>query len=267
LRAVDARTGRLVWTYQVPAGWQTALPSDPGGAAPASGLVVVSPDGQATTVDLATGAQRISARIDTTAVLQHGPGELPTGLTLGVYGDKLVLVTGGQDRPTLAAYQLSTLGLRWTSTVSALDVQVTRCEPWLCVSDDHSIYAIAGDSGAPAWTLTDARHFKGWVDGWTYDEPYPVEPDDATLVDPVTQRVMFHLGRWRIPEPSNTGPVLTMLTERQSNRTWLGLLATGPRIDILGAVPDLTPNSCDVADGYLACLTTTGQLWIWRYRR
>jgi hypothetical protein len=99
-----------------------------------------------------------------------------------------------------------------------------------------------------------------------YDEAYPVEPDDATLVDPITQRVMLHLGRWQIPELSDTGPVLTMLMERDSTRTWLGLLTTGPSIDILGAVPDLTLNSCDVDDDYLACLTTTAQLRIWRYR-
>jgi hypothetical protein len=116
LRAVDAHTGRPVWTYQVPAGWQTALPSDPAGAAPANGFVVISPNGRAITVDLATGAQRTSATIDTTAVLQRGLGELPTWLTLGVYGDQLVLVTASPGRPTLAAYQLSTLGLRWTST-------------------------------------------------------------------------------------------------------------------------------------------------------
>jgi hypothetical protein len=201
----------------------------------------------ATTGDLATGAQRTSTRTDTTAILQHGQGELPTGLTLGVYSDLLVLVTVSPGGPALAAYRLSTLGPRWTSTVSALDVFVTRCGPWLCASDDHSINAIALDTGAPARTLTDAGHFRGWADGWMYDEPYLVEPDDATLVDPLTQRVMLHLGRWRIPEPSNTGPVLTMLPERHSNRTWIGLLTTG--------------------DGYLGCLTTSGQLRIWRYRR
>jgi hypothetical protein len=267
LRAVDARTGRLVWTYQVPAGWQTALPADPAGAAPANGFVVISPDGQATTVDLATGVRRTSATIDTTAVLQRGLGELPTWLTLGVYGDQLVLVTVSRGRPILAGYPLSRLDLRWTSPLSTLDIKVTRCGPWLCASDGHSIDAIAMDTGAPAWKRTDAGHFKGWADGWMYDEPYPVEPDDATVVDPLTQQVMLHLGPWRIPEPSNTGPMLAMLPERHSTRTWLGLLTTGPSIDILGAVPDLTLNSCDVDDGYLACLTTTAQLRIWRYRR
>jgi hypothetical protein len=267
LRAVDARTGRLVWTYQVPAGSQTALPADPAGAAPASALAVISPDGRATVVDLATGARRTSATIDTTAVLRRGLGELPTWLTLGVYGDLLVLVIVSPGRPTLAAYQLPTLHPRWASTVSTLDISVSRCGQWLCLSDADGIHAIAMDTGAPVWTLADAGHFKGWADGWMYDEPYPVDPDDATLVDPLTRRVVLHLGRWRIPEPSETGPVLTMLAERDSTRTWLGLLATGPRVDILGALPDLTLNSCDIGDGYLACLTTAGQLRIWRYRQ
>jgi hypothetical protein len=211
--------------------------------------------------------RRTSATIDTSAVLRRGLGELPTWLTLGVYGDQLVLVAVSQGRPILAAYQLSTLRLRWTSPLSTMDIRVTRCGPWLCASDNHSIDAIAMDTGVPAWKLADTGHFKDWAAGWMYDEPYPLEPDDATLVDPITQRVMLHLGRWRIPEPSSTGPVLTMLTERDSNRTWLGLLTTGPSIDILGLVPDLALNSCVADDGYLACLTTTGQLRIWRYRR
>ena len=267
LRAVDARTGRLVWTYRVPAGWQTALPSDPAGTVPAGGFVVVSPSGQGTTVDLGTGAPRASAAIDSTAVLRRGLGELPTWLTLGVYGDLLVLVTVSGGRPVLAAYRLDTLAPQWTSTVSAVNVNVGRCGPWLCAGDGHSIHAVALATGAPAWTLADAGHFKGWALGWLYDEPYPVETDDATLVDPLTQRVLLHLGQWRIPEPSSTGPVLAMLPERHSNRTWLGLLTTGPRIDILGAVVDQTLNNCDLGDTYLACVTTNGELRIWRYVR
>jgi outer membrane protein assembly factor BamB len=267
LRAVDARTGRQVWTYQVPAGWQTALPADPAGTAPANGFVVVSPDGRATVVDLATGARRASATIDTTAVLQRGLGELPTWFALGVYGDLLALVTVSGGRPALAAYRLDTLGPRWTSTASTLNVNVGRCGVWLCMSDGHGVNAIAMDTGAPAWSLADAGHFKGWADEWRYDEPYPVEPDDATLVDPLTRRVVLHLGRWRIPEPWNTGPVLMMLAERDANRTWLGLLAAGPGVDILGAMPDLTLNSCEVGDAYLTCLTTAGQIRVWRYRR
>jgi outer membrane protein assembly factor BamB len=267
LQAVDAHTGRPVWTYQVPAGSQTALPADPAGAAPADGLVVISPGGQATVVDLATGARRTSATIDATAVLQRGLGELPTWRTLGVYGKLLVLVTAGPGRPALAAYQLNTLGPRWTSTISTLNVNVSPCGRWLCMSDGHSIHAIALDTGAPAWTLADAGHFKGWADEWMYDEPYPVDPDDATLVDPLTQQVALHLGRWRIPERSNAGPVLTMLAERHSNRTWLGLVTAGPSVDILGALPELTVNSCEIGDSYLACFTTAGQLRIWRYRR
>jgi len=35
--------GHPDWTYQVPAGWQTALPSDLPGTVPALGFVVISP--------------------------------------------------------------------------------------------------------------------------------------------------------------------------------------------------------------------------------
>jgi hypothetical protein len=230
--------------------------------------VVIAANGQATTVDLATGGNRASAVIDATAVSQRGRGDLPTSLALAVYGDRLVRVTSRQGRPTLAAYQVSTLGLQWTAAVSMMEVNVAGCGPWLCVADQHGIRAIAPDTGAPAWEMTNVDRYRGWAAGWIYDEPDRTQPDAAaTLIDPVTQRVVLNLGRWRIPAPSNTGPVLTMLAERQSARIWLGLLTAGPRVDVLGAVPGRTQNSCEVDGGYLACLTTSAQLRIWRYRR
>jgi hypothetical protein len=116
--------------------------------------------------------------------------------------------------------------------------------------------------------MTHVDGFQDWAAGWIYDEPNPIQPDAAALVDPLTQRVVLDLGRWRIPAPSNTGPMLVMLPERQSTRTWLALLTTGPRIDVLGAVTELTQNSsCQLSDAYLSCLTTSAQLRIWRYRR
>jgi outer membrane protein assembly factor BamB len=268
LRAVGARTGQLVWSYRVPAGSQTALPSATAGAEPAQGFVVISPNGQATTVDLASGTERTSATIDATAITRPARGDLPTGLAFGVYGDQLVLVTTRRGGAILAAYQVSTLGLQWMLAISAVDVNVSQCGPWLCVSDNHGTYAVTRDRGAPAWTMTNVGGFRGWAAGWIYDEPDAIQPDGATLIDPLTQRVVLDMGRWRILAPSNTGPVLMMLAERQSTRTWFGLLATGPRIDVLGAVTELTPNSwCEVGDRYLSCLTTSSQLRIWRYRR
>jgi outer membrane protein assembly factor BamB len=266
LQSVEAGTGRSVWTYQVPAGSQTALPSATAGANPSQTFVVLSPDGQATTVDLGTGTERTSAAIDATTITQPDHGDLPTGLAFGVYGDQLVLVNAGQGGAGLAAYRVSTLGLQWRSAISMIDVYVSECGPWLCVSDENGIDAITRDSGEPAWTMTAGGGFRGWAAGWIYVEPDATHPDPA-LIDPVTQRVVLTLGRWTIPAPSNTGPVLMMLAERQSTRTWLGLLATGPRIDVLGAVTGVTQNSCEVGEGYLACLTTDAQLRIWRYRR
>jgi outer membrane protein assembly factor BamB len=265
LRAVEARTGRLAWAHLIPAGWQTALPAD--GSEPANSFGVIAANGQSTTVDVATGGNRGSATIDATAISQRGRGDLPTSLALGVYGDPLVLVTSRQGRPILAAYQVSTLGLEWTAAVSMLDVNVSGCGSWLCVADQHGIRAIAPDTGAQAWEMTNVDRYRGWAAGWIYDEPDQTQPDAAaTLIDPVTQRVVLNLGRWRIPAPSNTGPVLTM-AERQSARIWLGLLTAGPRVDVLGAVTGLTQNSCEIGDRYLACLTTSAQLRIWRYRR
>lgn len=266
LHAVEARTGRLVWAYRVPTGWQTVLPAA-ARAEPASGLVVIAPNGQATTVDLATGAERASAVIDAATISQSGQSDTPARLAVGVYGDQLVLVTSRQGRPTLAAYRLSTLGLQWTAVLHTLAVFVSRCGTQLCVADEDAIYAFAPDTGTPTWTMRNAHRIRAWLGGWIYDEPDPTQSDGATLIDPVTQRVVLNLGRWRIHTPSNSGPVLMTLVEPDATRTWLGLLAAGPRVDVLGVVTELAQNSCQVGDGYMACLTTTDQLRMWRYRR
>jgi hypothetical protein len=77
--------------------------------------------------------------------------------------------------------------------------------------------------------------------------------------------VVLHLGDWRIPAP-NTGPVLLTAAEAGSTDTWLGLLADGPRIEILGAITAPLQSGCQVGDEHLACLTVNDQLRILRYR-
>jgi hypothetical protein len=86
------------------------------------------------------------------------------------------------------------------------------------------------------------------------------------LADPVTDRTVLDLGRWRLSTQTPGRPPLFAWVERDSGITWLGLLTPGPRIQVLGAVTGLAQNTCGLGESYLACMTTTHQLRIWRYR-
>jgi outer membrane protein assembly factor BamB len=139
LHGVEARTGRLVWARQVPAGWRTVLPVDEAGAGPATWFVVVAPSGQATTIDLATGAVQAAATIDAVTTNQS---DNPAGLVM-LFGDQLLLITTRQGRPTLAAYQVTTLGQQWAATLPTTVVFLSWCGRWLCASYLNATHAIA----------------------------------------------------------------------------------------------------------------------------
>jgi hypothetical protein len=203
-----------------------------------------------------------SAVIDPVAVNQSGTA----GSLVQVFGDQLVLVTTRPDGPAMAAYGVNTLSLQWTAALPTTDVFLRQCRPWLCLSYMNGIHAITPTTGTPAWSMTNSTQFGGWVAGWIQTPTDPTHPDASALINPVTQRVVLNLGRWRIATPSNATPVLVTAVVPGSTQTWLGLLATGPRIELLGVVDALPHYPCQVTDGYLACLTNNDQLRIWRYR-
>lgn len=258
LHGVAVRTGRVVWARQVPAGWRAVLPVNEGGAAPATGFVVVDPSGQATTIDLATGGVRAAAAIDTVTTDQSNAA----GVEL--FGDQLLALTTRQGRPTLTAYQVTTLGQQWAATLPTTQAFLSRCGPWLCAFYLNATHAIDARTGAPAWTMTNSPQPMGWLAGWIYEAADTTHPDAGALIDPVTQRVALHLNAWRISAPTADRVLLTEAAG--PNDTWLGLVADGPSIEVLGMVGAQLQDSCQVGDGHLACLTTGGQLLILKYK-
>jgi hypothetical protein len=262
MRALNLRTGQPVWSYQVPAGWLTALPDDPSETDPLDRFIVVTPDGQASAVDLATGTPRATATIPVTPAAL---GDNTAGPWLALLGGQLVVGYLRQGSPTLTVYRTDTLAAQWTTTVPTLDIGVTRCASLLCLSDVHGVRAVAAATGTAVWTRSGAAWF-GLVDGWIYDAPQPFESGSARLVDPVTARTVLDLGRWRLSTQTPGRPPLLEWVEKDSGRIWLALLTPGLRIQVLGAVTDLAQNTCGLGDSYLACMTIAHQLRIWRYR-
>ncbi len=262
VRALDARTGRPVWSYQVPAGWRTVLGYDPSGGDPVDLFVVVAPGGRASAVDLASGRVRAAATtpLDPASAADGNHPEQ----RLALIGDQLLVGYLRQGQPTVTVYRARTLTPQWTGRVATLDLDGTRCPPLLCLHDRYGVRAVVPTTGVVVWTANGAAWF-GLVDRWLYDEPQPFQPGSARLIDPATTHTVLDLGRWRLAAQNPGQPPLFELVE-ESGRSWLGLLAPGPRIQALGAVTDLPQNTCDVGTGYLACMTTAHQLRIWHYR-
>ena len=260
VRALNLRTGQPVWSYQVPGGWLTALPADPADADPSDRFVVIAPDGQASAVDLATGAVRANATIPVT---QAALDENTAGPWLALLGNQLVVGYLRQGSPALTVYRTDTLAPQWTVMVPTLNVAVHRCAPLLCLSDTRGVRGVAAATGTAVWAANGAAWF-GQVDGWIYDAPQPSQPGSARLIDPVTEHIVLELGQWRLSAQAPGRPPLFEWVEKDSGRTWLGLLTAGPRIQVLGAVTGLAQDSCGLGDSYLACLTIPRQLRIWR---
>jgi outer membrane protein assembly factor BamB len=269
VQALDVGSGRPVWSYRVPAGRWTAFPYDVfgtdavSGTGSAGGFVVVAPDGQASAVDLDTGAVRAAATIAVGTTRQLGGGV--AGPVLAVRGDLLVVGYLRDGQPTVAVYRTGTLTRQWTATVRTLNVGVTWCGPVLCLNDEYGFRAVVPDTGRVAWSVTDAGWY-GPVDRWLYQAPDPLRPGSAHLVDPATGRSVLDLGRWRLGGQATGQPPLFELVEAESGRIWLGLLGTGPHIRPVGSLTGLAANSCTLGGGYLACLTTTDRLRVWHYR-
>lgn len=262
VRAINLRTGRPLWSYQVPDGWFVALPDDPPDDDPTDRFVVVDPTGRASTVDLATGAVRTTATI---ALGSAGQADgKPSGPLLALRGDQLLVGYLRLGHPVVTAYRTDTLTSQWTVTVPTLELSVIRCAPLLCLGGQDETQALAPKSGAVVWVEKDVTWY-GLVDHWLYEAAHPFQPDSVRLADPNSGRTVLDLSRWRLSTTAADKPPLLQRDDTASHRTWLGVLTPGLHIQILGAVAGLPQNSCDLGIDYIACSITSHQVRIWRY--
>lgn len=264
VRALNARTGQQIWEYPAPAGWLVTLPYVVDGTDPASTFVVSSLDGGAIAVDLATGQALTSGQIESPVTAPAGQGEEQQEWRYQIYGNQLLVYAGSR----LTAYALGTLAWQWTVAVPGTDASLTGCGPWLCLDDGATLRALARGTGTPAWSMPrgSGQPSLAWVRQWIYRGPVPGDPGDASLFEPVAQRVVLDLGNWRLAAQADT-PAVLRLDGGRSGLTWIGLLTEGLQVEPLGAVTALNQQPCAVGGpGYLACLTVRGDLRIWRYQ-
>ena len=286
-RQVDARTGRELWSYQVPAGWTTALPDDPPGSDTERHLVAVSPTGAARSLELATGRQVAAADLDVGAPTaaeaepsvgsgpEHEESSYNAGPSLMIRGDELLV--GYEDEATgqtsLAGYRTDSLAPLWTVPVRSLTLRVDGCGRLLCLGESGQVRALRADTGAVVWSGKGWPGVVGVLGRWLYTvsdlaASYGYWPGPARLIDPGSGRTDLDLGNWRlVSEPDPAGrPALFERIEQSTGRVWLGALGNGPSVTPLGTVADLPSGTCDAGPHYIVCLTTGQLVSIWRYR-
>jgi hypothetical protein len=163
-------------------------------------------------------------------------------------------------------HRVSTLDIQWTAILSTAGAFLGPCGRWLCIVDQDGVHAIVPDTGAPAWTMPNTPQFTTWPAGST---KAPTSPTRATLSASTRDAA-------RGPQPESLADhprtvehragcddnSATRLDRRLARRT-----GPGPRVDILGAVTQVSQDSCQVDDGYLACLAINNELRIGRYGR
>lgn len=290
LQGVNVRTGAPTWARRVAAGSYTALPAAATLSTPAADpyAVVIAPGGDATSVDLTSGAVSGTARVHVgpTRTLrgdEYGPSLVVTGpwLLVGYLG------TGG---PTLAAYRAATLRPAWVGRVRSLDVVTTQCGQLTCLTDEEGTRAVDLATGREGWS-TSAWQPVRMLGRWLYALPQGNRHGSGGLLAPGSGTPLLTLAGWApVPGPA-AGPYLLHSTQPADQlvaapaASWLGVLrATGgvPRVQPLGPMANLPVAGCVAVPGFLACdtavtevcpppprtgaCTQDSRLWIWRYR-
>ena len=258
---VDPATGGTRWTVDVP---NTAV-LQPVPGAPFRALLVHD-DGRAEVRDLETGTLLGGNRLPPADYAPDNPG---------IVGESLLLRHPVDGVPTVTAYDLGTLAVRWSRpAAAAYDTQL--CGDYACLVGRTGVRAVDPVTGAELWNRPGWRGVEQRGDQLL---AYGLGADgDAAvgIVEPGTGRVVVDLRRWQVlPNAVPGGTVMVTrptLVEPDDPadpaslvRVVLGAADPGARaVRPIGALPTDT-GDCRVAPERLVC-RSAGRLVVWSYR-
>jgi outer membrane protein assembly factor BamB len=282
--AVDAATGDVAWTMDVPS--LTRISFDSNGESAARRAVLVAGDGTVTGRDLSTGM--VTGQIAVPELALPPPGAVGTSHTAGapeltVAGGRAIVTRhndvgsdGTADVIDMTAYDVVTLARLWSGTVRSEPadrrpgdnyVGPSGCGPMLCLY-------------GPAWTVfLDPRDGR---ERWRTElVMLTTEGDHALFADPRatggelpwgglairdvrTGRLLADLAGWRTLAGvrDDTGPpVLGFIA---GNRTWFARLDLDrARLTVVGSSVGLF-YACADEDGFLVCRRIDAAIRVWR---
>jgi outer membrane protein assembly factor BamB len=259
--AVDAQTGRAVWSYPLPEVTQEVLTQRDGRLARA---VIGVPRGWVEVRDLATGRLLAGRQLlpppDAGRVSRFQPW-------LHVAGD--LVIVGEAGAPT-AAFDVDTLQPRWTADLDLSTVFVSgACGSVICaVGREGGLRAVDAATGHLRWSsarLGFARAYRGVLVTVAEGEDRTETPV-LEVVDPRTGFPMRELGRWRLVAAGPGEPPITIRHDSRTMRAWVGVLDEDAQsVRPLGVLPDVL-DGCEAGAGWLTCRHIDGSIGVWRYR-
>jgi hypothetical protein len=280
--AVDAATGAVVWSIEVPESDRVFFDSrDDRGS---RWVVFVARDGAVTTRDLLTGAVTGQALLPELAqVAPDGsaraapPDVMIAGSHLMLVGHPAARMGVGPAVLDITAYDLVTLGRRWSVRADpgpsdqpggAGYNDLSDCGPMLCLRGRQWTVFLDPRDGTERWrsSLSLLATAGGWAlladpRGVHRDQP-PLE--GLTVRDVRTGHLRGAIPGWQIITADIRRMASPVLGVTVGDRTWFARLdLTRMRVVAIGSAPGWY-GSCIAGPEYVACRRTDGSVRVWR---
>ena len=283
--AVDLRDGRVAWRYRMAAGCEHAVDAVPAAGARMAVLCPTDPTALPTAtsatyelrgVDLATG--QAGAAVALTLPVVPPPGGLvqphqagPVLPLLSMAAGQILVGAAGDNAGTvmLTVYDPTTLRPLWTRQMSDADYNVTPCAGQLCLDDAYGLAVVDPGTGTVRWHTAqqalDTSSPGSLVGGLLV---VPSGATGAQLVDAGTGRPVLDVSGWRVVAGgSGALPMFARWQPHPDGRVWFATVSVDPpALRPVGFAPDVLQDGCSTEGDYLACLTLTQTLRVWRYR-
>ncbi|WP_433057657.1 PQQ-binding-like beta-propeller repeat protein [Dactylosporangium sp. CS-033363] len=269
LGGLDAETGEIRWSFDLPGGARVVAPDVPG----SSWFAAWYPGGRAEIRSAATGA--ITAAADVPELADTPP------TSVRIVGGLLVIVQVRGDGALITAYRSDTLRYQWHMLFSSSDQApiaemaygpvVVACGPMICVPNWRDIAVLDPETGAEAWRRPlqlDAAG-PGVLVGRDRDDFTRVR-----VVDWQTGQDRADLAGWAVVPTASDGtddddigfaPAGSQLVQRpedDGSRIARIDLRTGT-ITPLGLVSPI-PSRCSMRHHRLACIAGGDSVRLWR---
>lgn len=268
LRRLDLRTGRPVWSRDLPADTQVQT-TDSTGAGPPR-LVTVAADGMVTVLTEDTGTTLVSRRVagarrlDGTAAPPAGGRYAPLITTVG---DQLyVLDQSMVPANSLTAYDLDSLARRWQ--VDGMAGFPQSCGPVLCLSGTELV-GLDPATGVVRWRASRWDAAVAVAAGRIVARKRDAGLASGSVVlDAATGRALLDLSGWSVLSQGGSRTPLLFGTSPAAGRIRLAFLDPGRVVlHLAGYLPGVTVlDTCTAAGHLIACETPKTKIRVWRYQ-
>jgi putative pyrroloquinoline-quinone binding quinoprotein len=247
---VDPATGAADPTYEIPAGCDTEPITDVAGNATDSLLSVCPDTGDLSVIDLTTGRVRASRNLHTPPI-QGSTGAAVPGMRL-IYAGPVTLI--GLDRGrqfTVSAFRSSDLAPLAVGTPSSANDQFRQCGLDLCLSGIGQNGIIVDPFGAVSVLRPATRPLVG-------------DSTALLLVQDGGDYATMRAGDLPADDtPVAAGESVQIVGDIDGGAMWI---ATGSAssVRLVQQLHGVEVSSCMSISGYIACVTSPGQLTFWQ---